>query len=610
VGAFVAAIPESVIGGGAVVMFAMVTAVGGQTPHRAAFPARTTCSSPELPRPAANHLRQPAHDYRSTGVRAEPAVQPHRGQAGDACGRAGRRQDADRLARLVGSHGGSREARLVLLRTLVVHPGLDLRVLAGEDDLDRRIRWIYTTDLHDPSRYLSGGCLVLSGLLWWRGPEDSESFVATLAEAGVAALGAGTAEHGFVPDDLVDTCRRHGIVLLEVPEHVSFATITELVVLALAAEQDAAGGQWEPAGLPEALRRAGAALDAGCWLLSPTTRVIAGSGPVPSLAQRQLLVRRALTGSDAEGSSLHSRGCGYTVVPTGSGHPLAGWVLVVESEAARWTRAQRRAVDGLLATARAELSRLDDARRNHAAARTAMVRAVLSASPTPPDVIGRLRHAGLSERLCVATASTEEGGPALALAVLEELALHLGVPSVVAEVNGEAFGLLAVGRERLDWAVAELSEAVQVLEPGLRRAGLAVGISPATSWAAIRGAAEESRHARQLAEHRHRRASVVNGATLTAYQLLLAAVPRELRASYRERVLGPVAAYDAEHQSDLVHTLRVFLDCSGSWKRAAQRLHLHVNTLRYRIERIGELTGRDLTTLAAQVDMHIALHLD
>ena len=56
-----------------------------------------------------------------------------------------------------------------------------------------------------------------------------------------------------------------------------------------------------------------------------------------------------------------------------------------------------------------------------------------------------------------------------------------------------------------------------------------------------------------------------------------------------------------------VHTLRVFLDCSGSWKRAADRLHLHVNTLRYRIERIGQLTGRDLTDLADQVDLYIAL---
>jgi hypothetical protein len=80
----------------------------------------------------------------------------------------------------------------VLVRTLVTRPELDLTVLAGQEDLDRQIRWIFTTDLHDPSRYLSGGDLVLSGLLWWHGADSSEAFAATLARAGVTALGAGT----------------------------------------------------------------------------------------------------------------------------------------------------------------------------------------------------------------------------------------------------------------------------------------------------------------------------------------------------------------------------------------------------------------------------------
>lgn len=502
------------------------------------------------------------------------------------------------------------EAMAVLVRTLVARPELDLRVLVGENGLDRRIRWIFTTDLRDPRRYLSGGDLVLSGLLWWQGPESSEAFVATLAESGVAALGAGAAEHGFVPEDLLEACRRHGIVLLEVPAHVSFATITEVVVLALAAQR-VADPQSSPAGLPEALRQVGAAIDAGCWLLTPFARVVAGTSAAPSLAQRQLLVRQYLTRADGAGGGVgvYSRGRAYTVLDTGAGHPLTGWVLAVEGEASRWTPEQQRAVDGLIATARAELSRLDDQRRAGGATATAVMRAVLSPTPTPPEVITRLASSGLSGQVCVATAATRAGSPALAMAILAEFAAHLRVAAVVAEVDGEAFALLAVDRDRLGWVVSELSEAVQVLEPGLSEASLAVGISAAATWAGVRAAAEEARYARQLAGHTRRRASVVNGAELTAYQLLLAAVPAELRASYRNRVLGAVLAYDSDHESDLVHTLRVFLDCSGSWKRAAERLHLHVNTLRYRVDRIGELTGRDVTTLAAQVDLHIALHL-
>jgi DNA-binding PucR family transcriptional regulator len=56
-----------------------------------------------------------------------------------------------------------------------------------------------------------------------------------------------------------------------------------------------------------------------------------------------------------------------------------------------------------------------------------------------------------------------------------------------------------------------------------------------------------------------------------------------------------------------VRTLGVFLDCAGSWNACAEQLHVHVNTVRYRIRRIEELTGRNLTTMADRVDFFLAL---
>ena len=64
------------------------------------------------------------------------------------------------------------------------------------------------------------------------------------------------------------------------------------------------------------------------------------------------------------------------------------------------------------------------------------------------------------------------------------------------------------------------------------------------------------------------------------------------------------------HPRYLVRTLRVFLDCSGSWSRSAKLLHVHVNTLRYRIQRIEEITGRDLTEFPDRVDFYLALELE
>jgi DNA-binding PucR family transcriptional regulator len=102
---------------------------------------------------------------------------------------------------------------------------------------------------------------------------------------------------------------------------------------------------------------------------------------------------------------------------------------------------------------------------------------------------------------------------------------------------------------------------------------------------------------------------VVTAAELASYGLLLAGVPADTRRAFRRRLLGPVLEYDRTHGSDLLATLDTFLDCGGSWSRCAERLHVHVNTLRYRIGRIERLTGRDLTRFADRVDLFLALRL-
>src|ERR1700746_74520 len=98
----------------------------------------------------------------------------------------------------------------VLLRELAEAADLRLRVLVGEDALDRPVDGVFTTDLLDPRRYLTGGEIVLTGLMWWRTPADSESFVDALMTAGAVALAAGDAALGSVPDDLVVAWRRAG----------------------------------------------------------------------------------------------------------------------------------------------------------------------------------------------------------------------------------------------------------------------------------------------------------------------------------------------------------------------------------------------------------------
>jgi hypothetical protein len=70
--------------------------------------------------------------------------------------------------------------------------------------------------------------------------------------------------------------------------------------------------------------------------------------------------------------------------------------------------------------------------------------------------------------------------------------------------------------------------------------------------------------------------------------------------------LGRLIDHDRQHGTGYVQTLRGYLDSLGSGTLAARRLHVHVNTVRYRMRRIGEITGVDL----ADGDARLALELE
>jgi DNA-binding PucR family transcriptional regulator len=127
---------------------------------------------------------------------------------------------------------------------------------------------------------------------------------------------------------------------------------------------------------------------------------------------------------------------------------------------------------------------------------------------------------------------------------------------------------------------------------------------------ALSCALHEAGSARRLAALRGTATiSVVTSDEVASHELLLAAVPASVLQSFRERLLGPLLAYDDRHRAELLPTLQEFLACSGSWNACAAKMYVHVNTVRYRIRRIEELTGRDLSCLDDQVDFFLALRI-
>ncbi len=510
----------------------------------------------------------------------------------------------------------------MLLRELLAVPALQLRVLYDPPGaLDHPVRRVCTSDLLQPSRYLCGGELVISGLMWRRTAADSELFVQDLVEGGAVALAAGDALLGSVPDDLIEACRHHGLPLIEVPVEVSFADVTEHMVAAVNAQRGdrlsatlgrqrqllsavAAGSS-----LGELAERLRADTGRICRVLTATGRdIVAGPEPLPS-ADRDRLTRAFLT-ADRLPAVCTTRGVSpYSLFAVGPvlENRLTSWIVVVEGAWPDWEPEDVEATDELAAIAALDRVRREEGLR---AARHIAEEAVALADSggSQPEIAVRLRQAGLdSSAPLVAVVADFAGRPDLlqsARTVLEDIAARFGPPVVAVSRDGRAAALLP--GDRLDLP-DDARRALQRLAPGIGRLRLTVGISTPSAPGAVSGALEEARYARRLAELRTGAVSVVSGDEVTSHVLLLATVPDDVRRTFASRVLGQMLDYDQRNAAGLRQTLEAFLECSGSWSRAAQMLHLHVNTVRYRMERIEQLTGRDLSRLEDRVDVFLAL---
>jgi hypothetical protein len=510
----------------------------------------------------------------------------------------------------------------MLLRDLLEVPELGLRLLHGSAPALRQpVRWVYTTDLLDPGRYLSGGELVVSGLVWRTGPADSERFVGTLARAGACALAAGDALFHGVPDDLVAACREHDLVLLGVPEDVSFGTLTEHVVGHVDAERrarlEARLGQQRQllTGLAEGRSledlAAQVAADTGltCRVLTATGRHVVRGPRALGAADLDRVTRCFLTADRLPAVTEVPPARRFSVFGVGPalGQRMTSWMVAAEGVWSGWEPGAADTVRELAALAALERARQDEGLRVGRQIAEGALEMVAGGAGGQPEARARLREAGLdpARPLAVAVAAFS-GRPDLAedaRSVLDDAAALLGAPVVARREDG-AVALLPA--EEPGYADT-LREALLRLAPGVGRGQLTVGVSEASEPAALAGAWDEARYARRLAELRSDPVAVVTGAEVTSYVLLLATVPDEVRRTFAARVLGPVVDYDDRHDAGLCDTLAAFLDCSGSWSRTAERLHLHVNTVRYRIARVEALTGRSLGSLEDRVDVFLAL---
>jgi len=103
--------------------------------------------------------------------------------------------------------------------------------------------------------------------------------------------------------------------------------------------------------------------------------------------------------------------------------------------------------------------------------------------------------------------------------------------------------------------------------------------------------------------------AVVATSELGPYGLLLRASSRDDLEAFARRTLRPLLEHDRGHGSDLLRTLRVYLEEDRVQRRAAARCFVHVNTIVYRVRRIEELLDADLADPTTVFDITLALRI-
>lgn len=548
---------------------------------------------------------------------------------------------------------------------------LGLRLLwAGEPQLRREISGVTATDLEDPARFVRPGEAVLSGLVWWsreEGADRAERFVSALSTAGAAVLLAGEETHGAVPDDLVTACRRHGLAVAAVPAHIMFRAITDTVYLQqwgeLSRRRALPGAARDrlnrlvarEAGPTAVLEAAFAHLGrARAYVLTASGRTVAateGAAPLPARDAAALVEGGSGVTVPVDSATVSPYGRWYLHLPEADDVPpkllreVAEVLARCQESQVRRSAAEQRAADELGALlalpSGAELPSFQAALRSCALDGEGSYRVIVAetaATASDGESGARAVRAGLAEG-ALAESVAHLGPPRAVVGRLPDgtafAVLGEGTPDPAADTAAERGRGAGSGKDGVREAAAagRGGRTASGAVPGARGPGLpAAGAAPEPSavWAllsagepsvalhggtsraddadGLNGALARARYALASARTTSPDASALtDAASLTGLGTLLTGIPAEVRTAFSRSVLGPLYTAGNASSAALLETLEIFLACDGSWSRTAEALHLHVNTVHYRVQRVEHFTGRDLSSLYDRLDLRAAL---
>ena len=354
------------------------------------------------------------------------------------------------------------------------------------------------------------------------------------------------------------------------------------------------------AGLPEVVRAAGKALEASLAVADAwgATLAVAARSPAEEralLSQGDGVISIPLRVADAVVGTLHMRA---KTEPSASMRRLLVTMIASEVERVRAPErlSETAAADFLGALLRRELTEREEL---IAQARELSLELQDGASV----IVAR----------ALAQVPTDEGWRARVRAVAERGARAVVNRSIAAlserdgTVGAEVVLLVPGGEEPL---AARAAEAIlREMEAGLAGYTFAIGRSRiAEDPADLPRAVSEALLAANVAQ------GGPDGPALAfeetgAYRLLLSAMsenPAELQRFYSETV-EPLVAYDEQYETDLMRTLETFLEADGNVAGTAQRLFTHRHTIYYRLERVRDLSGLDVSSSDGREKLSLGL---
>lgn len=501
---------------------------------------------------------------------------------------------------------------------------LDLELAAGAKAAASPVRWVHISELTDPTPWLSGGELMLTTGIPLDSAAKQRSFVRLLADRNLAGLGLGTGfSHRKLPKALVDEAEKREFPLFEVPYSMPFIAITEKAFARLVNEQYEVLQRGiavqrrlerlvlEERGLEEIAATIATAVGGTVAVLDGRGERLAGRGFRRQLSADAIAgIRKEVLAHSADGhpfvpshGSVAGRALVHPVVSPGGGPPQA-WVVIVRDSGGLGDF-ERLILQQAVAVVALELMRRRVARETERRLAGDVLAGALGGRMEASELRRRLEPFGIGEQTAVLVFALDH--PAAAASALERALVADACPAVVAPHMVGSRELLCAVVDAADRDPVDLAtDARRALGP--ERGAVRAAASRAAPPERLRHSFHEARCALEATAFGNGSApEVASWRDLGAFTLLLSIQDDEALALYCESVLGPIEEGDAEYGGELLRSLEAFIEQNGQWEKAARQVYCHRHTLRYRMRKVEELTGRDLSRAHDRIEFWLAL---